>query len=300
MARTEFSLRIVRSDGQEFRLGDGSFWVLSMNDMSDWINLDYQLETSANVLTDGSAFVSKRVGEKDRTLRAVYWGRDRAGARAQAISFFNPKYTYQAHMTYMGRTRWIEGEQYAFDCPISDDRTPTQITWTILCLDPYFRDESNNDFPFGSALPMFGFPYVSHLNVQLPDGTKYPQGFLASKTIYDGQNTVYNNGDVPTYYKAVVTASGDISSPSIVKDGKFIKVLTTLHYGDVLEIDFESTPPRVTINRANSIHLCSRDSSFTDMRMQVGENVFKFDLDNEENRPLAEVKVLFYKKYLGV
>lgn len=161
MPRTEFSLRIVRSDGQEFLLGDGSYWVLSMNDMDDWISLDHEVSTFSNVLTDGSTLISKRIGEKDRTLRAVYWGSDRQGARAQAIAFFNPKMKYEAHITYMGKKRWVEGEQIGFDCQISDDRTPTQITWTLLCLDPYFRSESHNENAFGASEPMLGFPYVS-------------------------------------------------------------------------------------------------------------------------------------------
>ena len=299
MARTEFSLRIVRSDGQEFLLGDGSFWVLSMNDMSDWIALDYSIETFDNVLTDGSTLVSKRVNERDRTLRAVYWGRDRTGARAQAIAFFNPKYTYEAHIMYMGRKRWVEGEQYAFDCPISDDRTPTQITWTLLCLDPYFRSESHNEQAFGDSEPRFGFPYVS-IAREKPEGGLHIQGAPASVLLYDGLNTVYNDGDVPTYYQVVIEADGNIQNPTINKDGRFVKVVDTLNAGDRLVIDFESSPPKVEKNGVNCIQSCSRDSNFTGMKMQTGGNVFSFTLDNVENKPLARVQVLFYRKYLGV
>lgn len=295
-----FTLRMVRSDGAELVLGDGSEWVLSMNDMGDWIPMDIRVDTSANVLTDGSTLVSKRVGEKDRTCRAVYWGTDRQSARANAIAFFNPKHSFEAHLTYFGRTRWCEGELIAFDCPISDERTPTQVTFTMLCTDPYLRSESHNEAAFGDAHPMFGWPFVSHTRMALPDGTKHPVGFLFGKLIYDGENTVWNNGDVPTLYTVRIEAEADLVNPTITKDGRFVKMLDTLHAGDVVEIDFESTPPKMTKNGINAITLASRDSSFSDMQMQVGANVFAFSCDNAENRSLAKVQVLFYRKYLGV
>ena len=293
-------MRIVRSDGAELELGDGTEWVLSMNGMDDWLDLDYSVVTSANVLTDGSALISKRVAEKDRTISATYWGRDRTGERDRVIPFFNPKYSFEAHVTYFDRTRWCEGEQIGFDMPIVDERTPPTLTWTLLCLDPYLKSEDGNENSLTDAAPMFGFPYVSHLRAPLPDGSKKPVGSLASKMLYDGRNTVYNTGDVETWYIIRCTAKGEIQTPTFTKDDRFVKVLTTLHDGDVLEIDFTKAPPTVEINGKNSIQLCSRDSNFTNMGMQVGENVFNYSCANEVNRPLMDVRVLFHKRYLGV
>lgn len=300
MARYPFTIRIVRSDGQEMSLGDGTEWVLSMNSMDDWVEMDYSVETSANVLTDGSTLVSKRVNEKDRTLSAVYWGRDRLAAREAVIAFFNPKHSFAAHLTYFGRTRWCEGEQIGFDCPIVTEHTPTQITWTLLCLDPYLRSESFNENSLTDAAPMFGFPFVSHTRRPLPDGAKKPVGFLASKRLYDGLNTVYNSGDVPTQCVIKMVARGHIESPTFTKDDKHITVMSTFEDGDVLSIDFTQAPPTVEINGESSIQMCSRDSDFVGMGMQVGANVFNYDCANQGNRPYMDVQVNFYRKYLGV
>ena len=298
--RYPFTLRIVRSDGAEFVLGDSSEWVLSMNDMGDWIPMDISVSTSANVLTDGSTLVSKRVEEKDRTCRAVYWGTDRQSARANAITFFNPKHSFEAHLTYFGRTRWCEGELIAFDCPISDERTPTQITFTILCPDPYMRSEDGNFNSLTDAKPMFGFPFVSHVKETLPKGEKYPVGFNASVLLYDGLNTVYNSGDVECYYTIHCEFNGPAKNPTFTKDDRHVQVLSTFGDGDVLEIDFTAAPPTVEINGQNAIQLCSRDSDFVQMQMSVGPSVFQYTCEDVSNRPNMDVQIRFYKNYLGV
>ena len=275
MAHDAFKIHIVRSDGRTLDLGDGTYWVLAMNRMGDWLDLDYTVNTSANVLTDGSSFLAERVEEKDRTISATYWGKDRKGVRDLIVPFFNPRYTYEAHLTYFGRTRWVEGRQIGFDMPITDERTPPTLTWTLLCMDPFLRSEDHNESSLTDASPMFGFPYVSHVRQELANGERYPVGFLASKMLYDGLNTIYNSGDVETYYRIVCSFDGPVTNPKFTKDDRFVQVLRAFKDGDELEIDFETAPPRVLVNGTNAIQLCSRDSNFTGMQMQVGPNVFQ-------------------------
>lgn len=300
MAHDAFKMHIVRSDGRTLDLGDGTYWVLAMNKMDDWLDLDYTVNTSANVLTDGSSFLAERVEEKDRTISATYWGKDRKGIRDVIIPFFNPRYTYQAHLTYFGRTRWAEGRQIGFDMPITDERTPPTLTWTLLCMDPFLRSEDHNESSLTDASPMFGFPFVSHVRQQLANGERYPVGFLASKMLYDGLNTIYNSGDVETYYRIVCSFDGPVTNPKFTKDDRFVQVLRTFKDGDELEIDFETAPPRVLVNGTNAIQLCSRDSNFTGMQMQVGPNVFQYGGSTAAERAYMHVQVLFYKRYLGV
>lgn len=297
-------MRIVRSDGAEL-CATGNFstngWTVAWQGMQDFLSLPLSISTSANVLTDGSTLVSKRVDECERTASIVYVGpRGRREVRDEALAFFNPKHSFEVHVTHLGRTRWCEGELAEVSCPIREDRRPCELTFTLLCLDPYLRSEDGNENSLTDAAPMFGFPYVSHFRAPLPDGSKKPVGFLASKMLYDGRNTVYNTGDVETWYIIRCMAKGEIQTPTFTKDDRFVKVLTTLHDGDVLEIDFTKAPPTVEINSKNAIQLCSRDSNFTDMAMQVGENVFNYSCANEVNRPLMDVRVLFHKRYLGV
>ena len=297
------SIRIVRSDGAELT-ADGGYeggWTVSWEGLRDFNSLPISLSTSANVLTDGSTLVSKRVDECERTASIFYKGpRDPASVRDECLSFFNPKHSFAVHVTHMGRTRWCEGELADVKCEILADRFPCQATFTILCLDPYMRSEDGNESSLTDAAPMFGFPYVSHFRAPLPNGEKKPVGFLASKMIFDGENTIYNTGYVATWFKIVCRFKSVIKNPVFTKDDKHVQLLREFNDGDELVIDFESSPPKVTVNGENAIQACSRDSDFLGMEMQVGASVFNYTCDNVTNRPYMSVQVLFWKRYMGV
>ena len=303
MTATRCSMRIVRSDGAVLtateRLAPG--WVIKYNGLEGFDGMEYSVSTSKNVLADGSSLVSKRVEEKDRTVACFYMGRNGSrAARTECTSFFNPKHSYKLYLDFDGVTRWCEGELYAFSCPPERRGAPVEFTFTLLCLDPYWRDEFPNDKSFGSAEPRFGFPFVSHVREKLPDGTKHPVGFVVSEMLFDGVGNVYNSGDVPTFYRVRMRFSGDVKNPKIAKDGRYVRMVKDFKAGDELVIDFESSPPKVTVNGENAIQLADRSSSFTKMAMAVGKNEFRFSCDNPENRSLAKVTVEHYKKYLGV
>lgn len=300
MSDYEFSMTIVRSDGLEFYLGDGSEWLLSQNSMQGWDDYITAIQLVESILDDGSIVIGKRIESKDRTLTAVHWGEDHITARAEALRFFNPSYTFEARLKHLGRERWVEGEQIGFKCPIVDENTPLTITWTLLCPDPYTRDNLDSIKSFTDNMAGFGFPYVSHLRSDYDRPLDYPGGFASSLMILDGKNRIYNNGEVPVRFKAVIKAQGTLINPTIHKDDRFIKYLGTLVRGDELVIDLQELPPRCTLNGVNVIQKFSRDSSFTNMEMRVGSNVFSFEVNNPVNRSLAQVSIIFYKRYLGV
>lgn len=297
-------IRIVRSDGRELVATAGittNGWTVGWQGLEEFLTLPITVSTSANVLTDGSSFLSERVEEADRTASLVYVGpRDPRAVRDEALSFFNPRHTFAVHVTHMGVTRWCEGRLTDRQCVIQPSRYPCRVTFTILCMDPFMRSEDHNESSLTDAAPMFGFPFVSHVRQVLPDGGKKPVGFLASKMLYDGLNTIYNSGDVETYCRIVCTFDGPVKNPKFTKDDKFVQLLTSFKDGDELEIDFETAPPRVLVNGTNAIQLCSRDSNFTGMQMQVGPNVFQYEGSSAAERAYMHVQVLFYKRYLGV
>lgn len=299
-------MKIVRSDGRVLETRPGG-WTVEESKLENWDYFEQDIETAANVLTDGSSLVGKRLGEIDRTAYLAYLGNDKTllEQQTEAKTFFNPKFTFQVYMTYNGRTRWVEGELDAFQCVLYKGMMVTEITFTILCLDPYWRDVDGNDYDFADATPMFGFPFVSMINENMVKGGEIghevpTRGVICSILIFDGKNTVYNGGDVPCYYKVRMEAEGEIVNPTITKDGRSVRILTTLRKGDVVEIDFDSAPPKLTKNGENAIQLASRDSQFTNMIMNVGANVFTVSMDNPENRLLLKTKILHYEKYLGV
>ena len=292
-------LRIVRDDGEELCMSDRPVtgWFLPSGSLDGFAELDLTVDSYKNVLTDGSSLVAKRAESKDRTVDGARWiGPDADAERARAVSFFNPRHSFEAHLAYRGRTRWCVGELSGFRCEANNLNSPPELTFTLLCLDPHMRDERRHDEAFGDARPMFGFPYVSHM-----PSTRWAVGAPASVRVYDGKNTVFNAGDLPTYYKIRCEFSGEVKNPVFTKDGKKLGVADVFQAGDVLEVDFDAAPPKVTKNGANAIKTCTRDSSFTGMAMKVGENVFDYTCDDPDNRRgYMRVVVSWHDKYLGI
>lgn len=292
-------LRIVRDDGEELRMSDRPVtgWFLPSGSLDGFAELDLTVDSYKNVLTDGSSLVAKRAEAKDRTVDGARWiGPDADAARARAVSFFNPRHSFEAHLAYRGRTRWCAGELSGFRCEANNLNSPPELTFTLLCLDPHMRDERRHDEAFGDARPMFGFPYVSHT-----PSPEYPLGAPCSVAVYDGVNSVYNAGDMPCFYVIRCEFSGDVANPEFVKDGKRVALVDRYKAGDVLEIDFEATPPRVEKNGVGCIQKCTRDSNFTGMAMQQGRNVFSYSCsDPERKRGFMGVSVLYNERYYGI
>ena len=296
------SLRVVRSDGAEM-VFDGFWrggWAVQKDGLDEFLDLPLEVEMSANVLTDGSSLVSKRVGSPERTASVVFAGADVRTARNEAISFFNPKHSFECHVTHMGRTRWCAGELVAVDFPLVKGTYPVTGSFTIQCPDPWLKSEDGNENSLTDAKPMLGWPFVSHVKETLPHGEKYPVGFNASVLLYDGKNTVYNSGDVEANYVIHCEFGGTVKNPTFTKDDRHVQVVNVFSDGDVLEIDFTAAPPTVEINGKNAIQLCSRDSDFVQMEMQVGANVFSYTCEDTANRPNMDVQIRFHKNYLGV
>lgn len=297
---TEYAdMRLERDDGQVMMLWGhaGKGWFLPAGCLEGFGDHENDIEAFDNVLTDGATIVSRRMPELDRTVSQAIWtGPNPDSARAAALSFLNPRHDFRAHVTYRGRTRWCEGVLTGVKCPMERLDAPPKLTFTLLCLDPHMRDERRHDEAFGDARPMFGFPYVSHM-----PSTRWAVGAPASVRVYDGKNTVFNAGDLPTYYKIRCEFSGEVKNPVFTKDGKKLGVADVFQAGDVLEVDFEAAPPKVEKNGANAIKTCTRDSSFTGMVMQVGENVFDYTCDDPDNRRgYMRVVVSWHDKYLGI
>lgn len=291
------SLRIVRDDGQTI-VADGQWsggWAVEWEGLADFLDLPIDLSTSANVLTDGSTLVSKRVAEAERTATIVYAGqRDPAQVRDEALAFFNPKHSFEVHVTHMGRTRWCEGELAARQCVIQPSRYPCRVTFTILCLDPYMRGEDVHDDTMTDASPFFTFPFRCFL-----PGPGVSAGCVASVRVYDGLNTVVNSGGVPAPFRVTARFEQPVTNPTFHVNDRHVGLVYQFKAGDVLVLDFMAAPPEVTLNGENSIQRCTRDSTFVGMVLGVGENQFWYESSGGDVNTMR-VSIVYYDRYMGV
>ena len=291
------SLRIVRDDGRTI-VADGQWsggWAVEWEGLADFLDLPIDLSTSANVLSDGSTLVSKRVAEVERTATIVYAGpRDPAQVRDEALAFFNPKHSFEVHVTHLGRTRWCEGELAARQCVIQPSRYPCRVTFTLLCLDPYMRGDDVHDDTMTDASPFFTFPFRCFL-----PGPGVSAGCVASVRVYDGLNTVVNSGGVPAPFRITAKFEQPITNPTFHVNDRHVGLVYQFKVGDVLVLDFMAAPPRVTLNGENSIQRCTRDSTFVGMVLGVGENTFWYEA-SEGDVNTMRVSIVYYDRYMGV
>lgn len=290
-------IRIVRSDGEEIWVtaGPENGWHIESGGLSEFIDLPIELSTSANVLTDGSTLVSKRVGEVERQASFVWYGPGNARSiRDTALSFFNPKHSYECHVTHIGVTRWCEGELAAVKCELLPERYPCRVTFTLLCLDPYLRGEDTHDETTRDARGLFTFPFRAFLR-----GPGVSAGCVPSFRVYDGLNTIYNSGGIPAPFRIRAAFTDAVTNPTFTVNDKHVTLAYQFAVGDVLVLDFMAAPPRVTINGANSISVCTRDSTFVGMVLDVGPNLFTYSAESGDVNTMT-VSIVHYDLYMGV
>ena len=296
----EVKIRVVRSDGKSMEFGTGTDWGIENDGLENWANLPTDVEVEENVTFDGGTVMAKRVESVDRSMTArVLRTSDNEILRERVVRFFNPKYSYEAHITYQGRTMWCQGEQYGFTCETGNVYQPVSFTWTILCPMPYLLSEDDFGEDIANIEPKFGMPLYSCTSATGDAAGKvYQKGFVWSAYSFARTVEIANDGDVDTFCKAVFIASGSVTNPKLIKGGKYVRVIDTMEEGDVLEIDFTRRPPTVTKNGENVIHRTDRLSSFVGMEFSVGLNTIQYDADDGVQN--LSVAVYYNKRYLGV
>ena len=297
MGLGDVKARIVRSDGEEITIGDGE-WRIPKNGLENWANLPYTVTSSEIPSADGAIITSKRVSSVDRTITAEARGSNPDELRAQAIRFFNPKYTYTVHLTYRGRTRWCEGEQIGFKASEGNMYERPTITWTILCANPYLQSEDDFGNDIAEVEPRFGFPWVSFLPTEYGSIDGVNKWAIASVHVFSQSIEIVNDGDVSSGMRVKLLALGDAVNPSIRIGDGYVRLITKLKYGDEIILDTINRPPTVYMNGKNVMNLVDRKSSILNMKIDVGQTTLEYDADDGYQN--LSVSVYWYKQYLGV
>lgn len=297
MAIGDVKVRIVRSDGQELTLGDGD-WRIPKDGLENWANLPYSVNSTEIPMQNGGIVTSKRVSSVDRTVTAECCGKDPDALRARAIEFFNPTYSFEAHMTYRGRTRWCGGEQIGFKASEGNIYRKPVITWTMLCTNPFMQSEEDFGKDIADIVPLFGFPFVSFLPESDGSIPGFPTGFAVSIHAFSQNVIVRNDGDVPSSMRAIIRAKDHVVNPSLRLGDGFVRILTEMYEGDEIELDSSKRPPTVTMNGNDAMNKLDRESSILALRVGVGETDLEYDAD--DGYANMSVTVFWNKQYLGV
>lgn len=324
----ECRIVVVRDDGRgddnprfEF---DQDRWRVPSDGLDGFGGVEYDVSTQPYAQYDGSYLLSERVPETDRTIVAHAWF-DPREARAEAERFFIPRRQYEVHVTYMGRTRYFVGRQYAFELSVGNVWGRLELTWTCLSLDPLWFGEDEHSFDIVEADRKFRFPFLSFAERVAPQpqadeareqagpaGTpsaqaaagfveNHREGFLVGVT---SQRIRFENGGASVAYPRFdISATGDVTNPRVTvedEDGDVVcefGVNVTLHDGDELVVDFSARPTTVELNGENVSHLVTAGSTLA-TGVEVGE--FWVTWSAESGDASLHVVPSVRERYVGV
>ena len=277
-------IRLVRDDKKEFII-DGGDWKIPSDGLSGFGSLDNNVSTNSNSYGDGSQFTSERLAEKDRTVQAsVSDVKRNVELRRSALAFFKFKHTYKLYITYMGLTRWCEGILYKLALSEGNVYKKVTLQFTILSEIPYYKSVDNFGKDIAEIIPMIGFPYICT-----------SRGRVTGIYNFEKEVEVYNDGDVDTFCKAIFRANGDVTNPKLLVNGKYVRILSTMVKGDVIELDFTSPRTKVVKNGINILGSTDRTSNLAEMPLNVGNNVIGYSADDGDSA--MEVSIYYNKLY---
>lgn len=282
-------IKIVRDDQRVFYLGgsyrDDASWGITEIQGTD--SLENSMNTVIPAVGDGAEITSQRIAARNIDLSASVKNRRNNGPeRRKAMDFFHPRHGFTLYVTQGGVTRWIPARLERFQCRDQPADRHVSLSVALLCGDPYFYSADNYGKDIAAVTGCFGFPYLSMIG----------RGFRTGFYNFAKQVEIENSGDVETYARVVIEASGRVENPKLIQNGAFIRLLDTLQEGDRIEIDMAEN--RIRKNGVNCIGKIDRYSSFTEMKLIPGSNRISFDADDGD----TNMKVFLYYnlRYLGV
>lgn len=282
------TVKFIRDDNETFFI-DNETWKIPSDGLEGFDYISPIITTQKKAYNDGSFYQSVMVSEKDRTITAVLLNRKlNKLMRERLRSFFGVKRVFDVFINYNGVERKFNGYLYAYKLPTKNIYDFLTLTVTILSTQPYLLSVDEFGQNIGQRYAKFGFPFPSIVN----------KGFVFSVLKYSQSAKLKNDGDIFTYPKIVIHANGEITNPEVRLNDKFIKYNDVLKLNDILTIDLTNDQAQVMLNEKNVIGKTDRRSSFTNFKIEIGNNDFSYDAQTGAN--LMDVTVYFNKRYGGL
>ena len=166
------------SDNQQFVIdGGNSKWKATKIEGIDALTLNVYTETPA--IGTGEIVTGKYTGRRDISITAHISYPFSSPVRSEVMDFFDPDDTYTMEIRYNSKNLFIDCELLAYKLPTGNERRPLDLTFTMLCPDPYFysgvREVSTmGRFVVDGHFPVTPIIYISlisenEMNI-MPDG----------------------------------------------------------------------------------------------------------------------------------
>lgn len=286
----EVVLKFYKSNGLCFEIKSGGMWRFAKNGLSGFGIANGQISYVDNVMGDGGEIKNVRLTRVDRTIKAVYMDRqNNANARDEFLHFFTFGLTYKVYISYMNRELWAEGVlSKMMMSEHLDDTDLMGVTMTFTFANPLWK--STNDFgrDIASVQSGVGFPWMCKVGGSVAIGTFN----------FEHEIKIYNNGDVKIYPRVIIRANGYCQNPIFQINDAQVKIIDEMANGDEIVLDLGALPPRIEKNGVNFFGHADKQSEFTKMYLDLGDNTISFDADNGSDK--ISVTVYYNKMYVVV
>lgn len=235
---------------------------------------------------DGERFNSSRLEARNIVILLVINGNAEENRMAlnkvilpkRFIKFY---YENNAHKYY------INGVVESFEYDVFENKIKAQIS--IICMDPYFKDEEETTEILTSIINLFEFPF------------SIPEEGIALGEITENKNgEITNSGTIPTGCEITIEASGEIINPYIenITTGEKIKINRTIYKNDTIKINTNKGNKSIYLYSGNEIiniiNDFSEDSQW--LTLTPGANIFIYGSDSGTNNMQAKIS---YKNLYG-
>jgi len=280
-------LTFISARGESITFGNSKPFILSHIDGTGGVSSD--IKSTRSPYQDGS------------TLSGVQLS-DRLVAISGALMAGSPEEMYELRRTlsrilsakqpgtliYTNDARSYAAKAICEDSPVFGSRHASNqlFTASFLCPDPYWLDESET---------------VKELKFE-EGGLSFPLKLSSMFAFSAYRGNFSNDGDVES--PVLIHYQGPAKNPLVQNEttGEFIKVNYDLGDNDVLEINTAFGAKRVEVvagdgNRTNVFHWIDLDSTF--FQLMPGENMLRYDSDEEADRERARVTIYWFNRYAG-
>lgn len=277
---------IKRDDSQTLTLGKGiehNYFLTNIEGIGD---IQTQLNTQSNAFADGSQFINQKYPEREIVIEFAYSALDPdRTAKRTLLSFLNSKHDFNISIISGGVTRWIDGRLYAHKVTNPSGSEALTCSITFVCPNPFFKSADSFGKDIAAITPQFHFAWHNEIGDTQPIGVYN----------FERQVTVNNTGDFDTYPVFRIYATGTVTNPKVLVNGNYIRLITTLSAGDVVEVNL--VDKKVTLNGNNIMGVIDRTSSFSDMNLAPGDNIVKYEADNGDIN--MTVNLFYYNQFVG-
>ncbi len=304
MSRINETLTFVNERGESVSFSTASIYHVNFKDISGLSDVRNAIYSINSMGQDGDTYLGNRIESRDISIVGHIKDRDKERAqrlRRELNHILNPQYT--ATLIYE-----LGGYKRVIGCTVDSApvfvRQPIYTSFTIqlLCLNPFWREESEVREDVAAWVGAFEFPIRA--DDDKPDGLEIPIegtweiGYRQPSLIV----SVFNGGDVKAGIRIDFRALGALTNPSLlnVNTGQYIKVNMDMLAGDVLSVSTGYGEKAVTLRRndadSDAFRYLDVDSSY--LQLDVGDNVFRYEADTGLNN--LEVTIYHNNYYLGV